>query len=131
MGKQVFPCKIRNLFKEGQTDNFSLLFIFQLLLQLIFIDQIIISKNEKFLEPPSYTLGIDKDMRPLNFLLENWLCSTFVWSIFKYNQYFLQCSAIKWTYFPIFVYYFKNSKSLEPSCSTLWIDRDMRSPSFL
>ncbi len=34
-------------------------------------------------------------------------CSlTFIWSIFGYNAYFLQCPAPKWIYFPIFEHFF-------------------------
>ncbi len=46
-------------------------------------------------------------------------------AFFWYNRYFWQCSALKWTCFPITVLYLKIDKFLVPPCSTSGGDKDM------
>ncbi len=54
------------------------------------------------------------------------IATTFEWSIFRYNQYFWQRSAIKWTHFPIPMHYVKIDKSLVTPSSTPEWDKDLR-----
>ncbi len=51
---------------------------------------------------PISILGGDRRVRPLTFLYEIWCLTT---SIFGYNAYFWQCSALKWIYFPVSIQY--------------------------
>ncbi len=46
----------------------------------------------------SFTLGVDRHMRPLTFLYRIQCSTTFIWSIFGYNVYFWQHPAPKWIY---------------------------------
>ncbi len=55
-------------------------------------------------------------MPPMSFFQEIKFRTLFIWSIFLYNQYFLQCLALKWIYIPIPV--FQTWQSLESPSST-------------
>ncbi len=88
------------------------------------------SKNGKSLVPLSSTPMEDKDMRLVSFLYKIKFCTIFVWSIFPYNRYFWQHSALYWTYFSIPEHYLKNGESLVPRRSTPGEDKDMRPLSF-
>ncbi len=60
---------------------------------------IIIFQIWESLEPRSSTLGGDRHMRFLTFLYGIQCSTTFIWTIFGYNEYFWQRRALKWIYF--------------------------------
>ncbi len=62
---------------------------------------IIIFQRWESLEPPSSTPGKDRHMRSQTFLYEIQFRTTFVWTVFWFDAYFLRRRAPNRIYFPI------------------------------
>ncbi len=74
---------------------------------------------------PELHTGRNRYMCPLTFLQEIWFCTIFVWSIFRYNRYFWQRSALKWIFSFYCIIIIQTWQSFLLSSSTPRGDRHM------